>query len=159
MSNDQFQRHHGIQIYIKMSFPKWDYGRLYVVKKVNILSCEEIYYSLQSQNDLIKNSRILSSGIYYLYGMNEVNLPFWVSTFSSAKWVCGEEWQSRLLRQSRPSPINDSYFYLFSKNAYWFTLTRQSGEIGLGENVGEVRNVSRSKLFTRLLNSLIKHCI
>lgn len=36
----------------------------------------EIYYSLKNQNDLIRNSRILSSVIYYLYGMNEVNLPF-----------------------------------------------------------------------------------
>lgn len=65
-----------MQIYVKMSSPKWGYGSQYIVKKVNILRCEGIYYSLQSQNDLIRNLRILNSDIYHLNGMNKVNLPF-----------------------------------------------------------------------------------
>ena len=55
-----------MQIYTKTHAPKWSYGSQYIVKEVNILSWEGIYYSLQSQNDLIKNSRILSTDIYYL---------------------------------------------------------------------------------------------
>lgn len=65
-----------MQIYTKMCIPKWGYRSQYTVKEVNILSWEGIYYGPHSQNDLIKNSRILSADIYYLYGMNKVNLHF-----------------------------------------------------------------------------------
>lgn len=65
-----------MQIYTKMCTPKWGYGSQYTVKEVNTQSWEGIYYSPHSQNDLIKNSRILSADIYYLYGMNKVNLHF-----------------------------------------------------------------------------------
>lgn len=65
-----------MQIYTKMCTPKWGYRSQYTVKEVKILSWEGIYYSPHSQNDLRKNSRLLSADIYYLYGMNKVNLYF-----------------------------------------------------------------------------------
>lgn len=49
MSNDEFWRHLGMQMYMKMSSPKWGYGNQYRVMEVNILSCEEIYYIVQSK--------------------------------------------------------------------------------------------------------------
>lgn len=74
MSNDEFWRHPGMKRYIRVSSPKWDYGSQYIVKEVNIPSCEEICYRFQSQNDLMNNLRILSSGLYYLYGMRKFYL-------------------------------------------------------------------------------------
>lgn len=59
---------------IKVSSPKWDYGSQYIVKEVNVPSCEEICYRFQSQNDLRNNLRILSSGLYYLNGMHKCYL-------------------------------------------------------------------------------------
>lgn len=67
MSNDEFWRHPGMKMCIRVSSPKWDYGSQYIMKEVNILSCEEIYYRIQTQEDLMRNLRILSSGLYYLY--------------------------------------------------------------------------------------------
>lgn len=76
MSNDEFEKHHAMQIFTKISAPKWGYEHQYIVKEVNILSWEGIYYSPPSQNDLIRNSRILRADIYYLCGMNKVNFTF-----------------------------------------------------------------------------------
>lgn len=76
MSNDEFWRYLGMQMYIKIGSPKWCYENQCRVTEVNILSCEEIYYILQSKNDMMKNLRIFSSGLCYLYDMNKVILSF-----------------------------------------------------------------------------------
>lgn len=127
MSNDECWRHCGIKMYIRMSSPKRVYGSQYIMKEVNILSCEEICYSLQIQNGLMKNLRILNLGLYYLYSMSKFYL-LETQLFHLQKkslWYGMEIMCGKGLKHSRPLPINDSYFYLFSKNVNRFTVTRQ----------------------------------
>lgn len=48
----------------------------------------------------------------------------------------------KALGNSRPLPINNSYFYLFSKSVDWFTVTRHGWHMKVDEKV-EVRNEQR----------------
>lgn len=67
------------------------------MKEVNIPSCEEICYGFQIQNDLMNDLSILSSDLYYFYGMRKFYL-LETQLFHLQKRICDNKWKPYMLK-------------------------------------------------------------